>query len=72
MLGGSVPFNYCRSMNTKLPCQRLGPCWQRKLNVEKFLEENYSTEELEKAFTKDPRNRIQKIVELAEKSRKKE
>jgi len=70
-LGGPVPFKYCRSMNRKLPCQRIVVCWQGKIDIADFLAANYSEEDLTSAFEKDPRTRIQKIIQLAEESRKK-
>ena len=71
-LGGPVPFKYCRTMNTKLPCARILPCWAGKVDIPAFLESNYSEEELETAFQHDPRTRVQKIIQIAEEARKKQ
>ena len=70
-LGGPVPFYYCRTMNTKLPCARIIVCWEGELDIGAFLKNNYSEEELEKAFKPDPRTRVQKIIQIAEEARKK-
>jgi len=66
-LGGAVPFYYCRTVNSKLPCQRIVQCWSIKFDVEGWLTENYSQEEIEKALTPDTRSRLQKILEIVDK-----
>ena len=70
-LGGPVPFYYCRTMNHKLPCARIIQCWGAKLDMQAFLETNYSEEDLKSAFEPDPRTRVQKIIQIAEEARKK-
>ncbi len=64
-LGGPVPFKYCRTMNRKLPCQRIVQCWGPKFNVIEWLKENYSPEQIEQALTPDTRSRLDKILETA-------
>jgi len=66
-LGGAVPFYYCRTMNKKLPCQRIFQCWGNKFDVQKWLTENYSQAEIEQALTPDNRSRLQKILEIVDK-----
>lgn len=71
LLGGPVPFKYCRAVNRKLPCGRILLCWGGKLDIPAFLEANYSKEELEAAFERDGRTKVQRIVQIADEAQKK-
>jgi len=68
MLGDFVPFMYCRKMNEKLPCKLIINCWQQKLPILDFLNENFSKDELTKCFKQDDRSRIEKIHDLVAKA----
>jgi len=70
-LGGPVPFKYCRTVNRKLPCGRILLCWGGKIDIPAFLEANYKEEELKAVFERDPRTKVQKIVQMADEALKK-
>ncbi len=57
-LGGPVTFEYCRRMNFALPCHLLFACWGERIEVEQYLKENFSPEEMEKVFAAPPRGRV--------------
>jgi len=68
-LGHEVNFKYCRIMNNRLPCSSIVGCWQMQMDINKFLEDHYSKEELDQVFT-PPKPKIESLVELIEKAKK--
>jgi len=71
-LGMLVEFSYCISMNENLPCRIIVGCWKNRMDIIKYLKENYTDEDLKKIFESPPKNRLQRIVETIEKEKKKE
>jgi hypothetical protein len=69
-LGGEIPFHYCRTVNEDLPCRRILVCWEFRIEISKFLNENYSFEQIERAFAPPTKTRIETILELIEKAKK--
>ncbi len=63
MLGHTLSFRYCRVMHTGLPCHNILNCWFERFDIEAFVGENYSTEELLDIFT-PPRKKMETIVEV--------
>ena len=57
-LGDTAKFSYCRRMNGGLPCRQLYGCWMDKIDVNEYLFENFSLEEMEKAFGQPSRGRV--------------
>lgn len=45
-LGHRVPFEYCRSMNTNLPCNKILECWKNIVPIDKFIRQNYTNNEM--------------------------
>ncbi len=70
MLGGEVPFRYCRTLNEELPCRKIIICWEFRIEIGKFLSEHYSLDQIEKALSPPTKTRIETIVELIEKAKK--
>jgi hypothetical protein len=70
MLGGEVPFRYCRTLSEELPCRKIIICWEFRIEIGKFLSEHYSLDQIEKAFSPPTKTRIETIVELIEKAKK--
>ena len=70
MLGGEVPFHYCRSVNEDLPCRKIIICWEFTLEVGKFLNEHYSIDEIQRALAPPSKTRVDTILELIEKAKK--
>jgi hypothetical protein len=52
-----------------LPCRFIVGCWQGQMDIEAFLDEQYSAEELDSIFT-PPRPKMETLVDLMEKAKK--
>ena len=68
-VGGDVTFKYCRFENKMLPCKWIIGCWRMYIDINKFLEDYYSKEELDQIFAL-PKPKIQGLVGLIEKAKK--
>jgi hypothetical protein len=69
MLGHDVPFAYCRTPGSHLPCRRVFDCWWETFDVEAFVRAHYSEADIAKILT--PRqDKTATIVELIERARK--
>jgi hypothetical protein len=69
MLGGEVPFHYCRTMNEELPCRKIIICWEFRIEIGKFLNENYSIGQIQQAFAPPTKTRLETILDLIEKAK---
>lgn len=69
-LGGEVPFRYCRTINEDLPCRRIIICWEFRIEISKYLSENYSIDQIQRALVPPTKSRLETILELAEKAKK--
>ncbi|HOX27560.1 MAG TPA: hypothetical protein PLQ76_00245 [bacterium] len=70
-LGGPVPFSHCRKTNNNLPCQSIVACWSNQIDLQAFLSENYTHEELQQALGVPKKSRIETILEALDKSKQK-
>jgi hypothetical protein len=70
MLGGEVPFQYCRTVNDNLPCRKIIICWEFRIEIGKFLNENYSIDQIQRALAPPSKTRIETLIELIEKAKK--
>jgi hypothetical protein len=70
MLGGEVPFQYCRTVNENLPCRKIIICWEFRIEIAKFLNEHYSIDEIQRALAPPARTRVETLLELIEKAKK--
>jgi hypothetical protein len=70
LLGGEVPFRYCRIVSEDLPCRRIILCWEFRLEITKFLAEHYSIDQIQRALSLPTQSRVETIVELIEKAKK--
>jgi hypothetical protein len=68
-LGDEVNFRYCRIMNDRLPCGRIVGCWQTRIDIDQFLRDHYSGEELDRALA-PPKPKMETLVELIERAKK--
>ena len=66
-IGMLIEFSYCISMNEKLPCRNIIGCWKGRTDIIAFLRENFTDEELKKAFGGPPKSRIERIIESIKK-----
>lgn len=70
MLGGEVPFHYCRTVNEELPCRKIIICWEFRIEIGKFLSEHYSFDQIQRALAPPAQTRLDTILELIEKAKK--
>lgn len=68
MLGHDVPFRYCRGVSAGLPCRRVADCWYTQFDVTSWLQEQYTTEQLDR-ITAPPPPKIATLVELIDRAR---
>ena len=68
-VGGEVNFKYCRFENNMLPCRWIVGCWKNYIDINTFLEDHYTKEELALVFEL-PKPKIQSLVGLIEKAKK--
>ena len=68
-VGGEVTFRFCRFENNMLPCRFIVGCWQGQMDIEAFLYEHYSEDELNRIFA-PPKPKIESLVGLMEKVQK--
>jgi hypothetical protein len=62
-LGMVLTFNYCRRVQSPLPCRNMMGCWEERLHVDSFLSENFSRVDLEAAFGGIPKTRLERIFD---------
>ncbi len=63
MLGHEVPFGYCRKGAVGQGCRKILDCWFQVFDVEKFLKEHYSEQEIQN-LTAPPRPKMTTLVEM--------
>ena len=68
-VGGDVNFRFCRTENYMLPCRWIVGCWRTYMDINRFMEEHYSKEELNRIFA-PPKPKIENLVNLIEKAKK--
>ena len=69
MLGHEVTFSYCRQPGGQLPCRKILDCWFETFDVEKFLRQHYSPEDIQSILTPS-KPKLTSIVDLIEQARK--
>jgi hypothetical protein len=70
MLGGEVPFEYCRTVNEDLPCRKIIVCWEFRIEIGKFLSEHYPLDQIQRALAPPTKTRLDTILELIEMAKK--
>jgi hypothetical protein len=68
-IGGDANFLFCRTENNMLPCRWIVGCWKERMEIQTFLEDHYTDEELEQIFT-PPGPKIESLLNLVEKAKK--
>ena len=63
ILGHHLRFSYCRSCQEGFPCFKILDCWFEKFDVRKFIEDNYTTAEIE-GFLQPPKPKMQTLMTL--------
>jgi len=69
MLGHFLTFDYCRSSNKGLPCSKVLDCWFQQFPIEKFIQDNFSSDEQKKIF-EPPKTKILTLTEILEQAQK--
>jgi len=69
-LGHQVPFHYCRSSNQNLPCRKIMDCWWERIEIETYLREHFTPEELNRSVFAKPKSKIVSLIELIERAKK--
>jgi len=67
-IGGDVNFLFCRTENNMLPCRWIAGCWKERMEIQTFLEDHYTDDEVEQIFT-PPKSKIESLVNLVEKTK---
>jgi hypothetical protein len=68
-VGGEVNFRFCRFENNMLPCRWIVGCWEMRVDMNKFMTDHYSKEEMDRIFT-PPKPKIESLLNLVEKAKK--
>jgi hypothetical protein len=69
-LGGEVPFRYCRTVNQNLPCRRIIPCWEFRMDIVQFLNNHFSSDEMQRFLAPPAKTRVETILDLIEQAKK--
>jgi len=67
MLGHLVSFAYCRSCADHKPCRKVADCWFQRMDIQGYLKERYSPEEIASILA-PPQSKLLQIIELARKA----
>ena len=70
MLGGEVPFRYCRTLNEGKPCRRIETCWEQLPDIGDFLDSHYDMDELRALWSRPRKDKFVTLFELLQKARK--
>jgi hypothetical protein len=68
MLGHLVPFTYCMSPGSDLPCRKILDCWHERIDIADFLNKNLSPEEIE-CITAPPKPKVMQLLDLVQKAK---
>jgi hypothetical protein len=68
-VGGEVNFLFCRSENNMSPCRFIAGCWETRIDINKFLEEHFSREEVGQ-ISVPPKQKLSSLVEMIEQAKK--
>lgn len=68
-LGHRVPFEYCRSMNTNLPCNKILDCWRDIMPIDEYIHENFTEDEMA-IFLAPAKPKLAQIYEMMKKAEK--
>ncbi|MBI5583874.1 MAG: hypothetical protein HY892_08620 [Deltaproteobacteria bacterium] len=69
-MGTMMTFNYCRRVQSGLPCRNAVNCWETRMPIGSFLKESFTEEALAAAFGGLPKTRLERIFACVEESKK--
>ena len=67
VLGGPVPFRYCRTQGADAICRRIVNCWQSRFDVASFLVRCYGPERVRQWLAEPKEDRAVRMAEIAKK-----
>lgn len=68
LLGHSVPFSYCVNPGTPLFCRNIFGCWAGKMDIDKWVRERYTSEQIEQAL-RPSAAKLDTLLDLIRKAR---
>ncbi len=68
-LGHELAVSYCRSPGADLPCRRIFDCWWETFDVEGFLRQHLSEEQIDQ-LTAPGRDKRVTLLDLVEQARR--
>ena len=69
MLGHEITFAYCRQGVSSHPCRRIFDCWFESFDVEKYIQEHFTDEEI-RGFLAPPKPKMTTLIELIQQAQK--
>jgi len=63
MLGHLVSFTYCMAPGSDLPCRKILDCWHARIDIEAYLGENFTQDEI-KTIIAPPQQKVVQLLEL--------
>ena len=69
MLGHPLSFKYCRKTAKGIPCKKIIQCWWEDFDINEFLNENFSKEELLEIL-KPSKTKVSSLLDLIEQAKK--
>jgi len=72
-LGGPVPFRYCMNAgDNALPCFKIMDCWWEDFDIQAYLREKLSEDDLDKLLNSKSSPKVASLVELIEQAKKRQ
>jgi len=68
MLGHLVPFTYCIAPGSDLPCRKILDCWHERIDIEAYLSEILTPDEIE-SITAPVKPKVLQLLELVQKAK---
>lgn len=69
MLGHEIGFGYCRLGAEGQACRKIFDCWFAQFDIEEFMREHFSEEEL-KAIVAPGKPRITSLIEIIQQAQR--
>ena len=67
ILGQQVTFHYCRTAENNLLCGKIADCWFERIDIEKFLKENYTADDIGR-LKKPVKPKVHSLLDLIKKA----
>lgn len=69
MLGHHLTFEYCRKTAQGSPCRKIFDCWYTKFDIQKFMAEHYTEDEI-KNILAPSKPKMTSLIEMIQQARK--